>query len=258
MLLVRFLVLVSSFVLLSPSARAQEAQEAEVSETAVAPPHTCDASASPEDRFACASAAATEGYWDDALREFTALYADTHAAAALFNIAVAYQSLGRHLESRDAFGRVLSEHAADLDDEMRSEVGRQFGIEAGRVARVRIFEIPRRETVRLRFDGRSIGVGEAEPTVVEANPGAHGLTVTEPGYEEYAWEGSLSDGENLELHALLTPTPIAPHELYEEPAFWVGMVLLAGAIAGGSVMGWWLQEDAQLDTRGGFVLRIGG
>jgi hypothetical protein len=34
--------------------------------------------------------------------------------------------------------------------------------------------------------------------------------------------------------------------------------LLAGAIAGGSVLGWWLQEDAQLDTRGGFVLRIGG
>ena len=257
MRLARFLVFASTLFLLAPSARAQEAEAATATPTASAA-HTCDATASPEDRFACASAAATEGYWDDALREFTALYADTHAAAALFNVAVAYQSLGRHLESRDAFGRVLSEHAADLDDEMRSEVARQFGIEAGRVARVRIFEIPRRETVRLRFDGRSIGVGEAEPAVVEANPGAHGLTITEPGYEEFAWEGSLGDGENLELHALLTPTPVAPHEVYEEPAFWVGMVLLAGAIAGGAVLGWWLQEDAQLDPRGGFVLRIGG
>ena len=256
MRLLRFALLLLPWLALPLAAQAQEA--ATPTATPTASTHTCDPASAPEERFACASAAATEGYWDDALREFSALYADTHAAAALFNVAVAYQSLGRHLEARDAFGRVLSEHAADLDDELRSEVGRQFGIEAGRVARVRIFEIPRRETVRLRFDGRTIGIGEAEPTVIEANPGAHGLTLTESGYQEFAWEGSLADGENLELHALLTPTPATPREVYEEPAFWVGMALLAGAIAGGSVLGWWLQEDAQLDTRGGFVLRIGG
>jgi hypothetical protein len=219
---------------------------------------TCTASSPPTERFACAAFAAQEGLWEDALAQFQLLYEETHAPSALYNVAIAYQSLGRHRDARDAFDRLMRQHSAELDDETRAEAARQYGTEAARVARIELAGVPHEDsTVRVRLDGRSASVGDEEPLVLEADPGPHGVSVTQQGHEEFAWEGTLSDGQTLALAVLLPVLPAQPHELYEDAGFWVGMVLLAGAIAGGAVLGWWLQEDAQLDARGGFVIPMG-
>ena len=220
---------------------------------------TCTDSSTPTERFACAAFAAQEGLWEDALAQFQRLYEETRAPSALYNVAIAFQSLGRHRDARDAFDRLMRQHTADLDEETRAEAARQYGTEAARVARVELSGVPREEaTVRVRLDGRSVGIGDDEPIVLEADPGPHGLSVTQDGHQEFAWEGSLADGQTLALEVLLPVLPTAPHEIYEDAWFWVGMVLIAGAIAGGAVLGWWLQEDAQLDPRGGFVIPMGG
>jgi hypothetical protein len=218
----------------------------------------CTATSTPTERFACASQAAEDGLWEDALHEFQQLYAQTHAPSALFNVGIAFQSLGRHREARDAFDLLMREHAAELDDETRNEAARQYGTEARRVARLRLFDVPRDdESVRVRLDGRTVSIADGEPLELEADPGAHGVTVSETGHSDFDWEGALSDGQALELHVLLPALPSTPHEIYEDWGFWVAVVVGACAIAGASVLGWWLQEDAQLDPRGGFVIPVG-
>lgn len=220
---------------------------------------TCTTASTPTERFACAAFAAQEGLWQDALTQFQVLYEETHAPSALYNVAIAFQSLGRHRDARDAFDRLMRQHSAELDEETRAEAARQYGTEAARVARVELSGVPREDQgVRVRLDGRSVGIGDDEPLVLEADPGPHGVSVTQTGHEEFAWEGTLGDGQTLALAVLLPVLPAQPHEIYEDAGFWVGMVLIAGAIAGGAVLGWWLQEDAQLSSRGGFVIPMGG
>lgn len=219
----------------------------------------CTPSSTPTERFACAAQAAEDGLWDDALHQFQTLYEETHAPSALYNVGIAFQSLGRHREARDAFDHLMRDHAGELDDETRAEAARQYGTEATRVARLRLHDVPHEDpTVRVRLDGRTVSVGDDEPLTLEADAGAHGVAVAQEGHEEFAWEGTLSDGQTLDLDVLLPALPSTPHQLYEDPGFWIAIVLGACAIAGGAVLGWWLQQDAQLDTRGGFVIPVGG
>lgn len=225
---------------------------------------TCGEHATASERFACAAQAAEDGLWADALTQFQALYEETHAPSALFNVGIAFQSLGRHREARDAFDHLMRDHAADLDDETRTEAARQYGTEAARVARVRLHDVPHPSssgwdaTLRVRLDGRTLSVGDDEPLVLEADPGAHGVSVTQDAHEEFVWEGTLADGQSLDLDVTMPLLPVSSRPIYEEAGFWIAIVLGACAIAGGAVLGWWLQQDAQLDTRGGFVIPVGG
>ena len=224
----------------------------------------CGPGSTAAQRFACAAQAAEEGLWADALSQFQALYAETHAPSALYNVGIAFQSLGRHREARDAFDSLMRDHAAELDDETRSEAARQYGTEAARVARVRLHDVPHASSpgwdasLRVRLDGRTLSVGDDEPLVLEADPGAHGVSVSQDAHQEFGWEGVLSDGQTLDLDVTMPLLPSVPHPIYEDAGFWIAIVLGACAIAGGAVLGWWLQQDAQLDTRGGFVIPVGG
>jgi len=92
---------------------------------------------------------------------------------------------------------------------------------------------------------------------VEVDPGTQAVTVSAPGHTTFTWDGRVDDGARVSVDVVLIPIAAPPENIVESPVFWVGMVLIAGAIAGGVVAGILLQDEAQVDAPAGFeVLRL--
>jgi len=175
---------------------------------------------------------------------------------ALFNQGIALQSLGRHRESRDAFSRWMREHATASDDATRAEAARLFATEAGRVGTLELGlpSEPDLSALSVRVDGRAVDAN-ARPLLVETDPGTHTVVVSAEGYATFTWDGRMPDGGRQNVDVSLVR--LGGGSVADSPGFWVGMVLLVGAIGGGVALGFFLQDDAQLDPRAGLeVIRL--
>ena len=221
---------------------------------------TCEAVDDPATLLQLGTELAQSGAWDSAAVCFERLVERAPDAAsrgdALFNQGIALQSLGRHRESRDAFSRWMREHATASDDATRAEAARLFATEAARVGtlELRLPTSPEPSSVGVRVDGRAIEV-VGRQVLVEFDPGTHTVVVTADGHATFTWDGRMTDGGRESVEVSLVA--IGGGSVADSPGFWVGMILVAGAIAGGVVLGVFLQDDAQLDPRAGLeVIRL--
>jgi hypothetical protein len=220
---------------------------------------TCEEIEEPATLAMLGSRLAQDGAWDSALVCFERLVERAPDAStrgdALFNQGIALQSLARHREARDVFARWMREHAATSDDATRAEAARLFATEAARVGTLELALPAEPAELEVRVDGRPTPV-PARPLIVEIDPGPHAITVTAPGHTTFTWDGRVSDGQRERVEVTLLRIETGGSVL-DSPGFWVGMVVLVGAIAGGIALGVWLQDDAQLDPRPGLeVIRL--
>ena len=221
---------------------------------------TCEGVESPAVLVQLGASLAQNGAWDSAAICFERLREratdDVMRGDAAFNLGIAYQSLGRHREARDVFAEWLGAHAAASDDATRSQVAQLFAQESGRVGGVVLsLPTPTPEGTEVRVNGRVADVRSS--TTVEVDPGTQAITVSAPGHTTFTWDGRVDDGARVAVDVVLIPIAPPPENIVESPVFWVGMVLLAGAIAGGVIAGVFLQDEAQVDAPAGFeVLRL--
>ena len=221
---------------------------------------TCEAVEDPVTLLRLGTELAQNGAWDSAVVCFERLVERAPDASsrgdALFNEGIALQSLGRHREARDAFSRWMREHATASDDATRAEAARLFATEAGRVGtlELRLPSEPELARLSVRVDGRAAEV-TARPLLVEVDPGTHTVVVSAEGYATFTWDGRMPDGGRQSVDVTLVQ--LGGGSVADSPGFWVGIVLLAGAIGGGVALGLFLQDDAQLDPRPGLeVIRL--
>jgi tetratricopeptide (TPR) repeat protein len=205
--------------------------------------------------------AADSGRWADALREFEEAYLLSGVPTALFNAGMALRALGRHVEARDTFDRLIESHP----DSPASEQARPFREEvAARVAVLELVGLDRGADVELRLDGRRLEVTITDPTELELDPGRHGLVAEREGYETFTWEGRLADGERERVEVVLVERPASapvsgPAEEEERsiarsPLLWiaVGVVLIAGGVG----LGIGLTRDPDLEPGYGNVFTL--
>ena len=224
--------------------------------------------------FVAGQAAVESGRWADAVERFSRAYELSGVPTALYNVAYALRSLGRHRESRDAFRRLMAEHP-DLDDATRSEAERSLAEVEARVAVVSVQGLDEGTRYTVRFDGRRIEDDGSRPLRIDADPGEHTLTIRSPETEPFVWEGTLGDGEAMTVEAELTPVSIGggggvgagagagsggtgPTDdggsFLSSPWLWiaVGVVLLAA----GAGVAYLLYQDAQLDPNSDRVYEL--
>ena len=198
--------------------------------------------------FVAGSAAIENGRWSDAISSFERAYAITNAPSALFNRAFSLRALGRHREARDDFARLLEDH--ELEASMRTDAERYLREERARVAVLELAglaDVPH----ALRLDGRDVADSGDRPLTLDTDAGEHSITAEREGYESFRWEGTLSDGERRRLDVVLQPlalalSPETPQG--DDTAVHVVIVIavLAALAAGGAVLGWYLQDQAQV------------
>ncbi len=222
---------------------------------------TCEGVESPAVLVQLGASLAQNGAWDSAAVCFERLRERATEEAmrgdAAFNLGIAYQSLGRHREARDIFAEWLGSYAAASDDETRLQVAQLFAQESGRVGGIVLaLPTPTPEGAEVRVNGRVTEV-RSNPQTVEVDPGTQAVTVSAPGHTTFTWDGRVDDGARVSVDVTLIPIAAPPENIVESPVFWVGMALLAGAIAGGVIAGVVLQDEAQVDAPAGFeVLRL--
>lgn len=201
--------------------------------------------------FVAGTEAASEGRWADSLQHFEQAYVLSGVPTALFNAAMALRALGRQRDARDAFDRLMSQHpetdaAADARA-IRDEVA----------ARIAVFELTGLDPsgdYQLRLDGQLVEPDIATITEIESDPGHRAVVAERPGYETWAWEGDLSDGQRLRLDVTMAPRTTESSSIFKSPVFWVivGIVLAGGAAA----LTWYLvrAEDLQPTNRNFLVV----
>lgn len=196
--------------------------------------------------FAAGSAAVDAGRWADAVASFRRAWELTRAPSALFNTAFALRALGRYREAARAFDELLAlenvpasmqEQASTLRDEVRA-----------RVALLRLTGLDPDARHEVRLDGAPVADEGQRPLVLQADPGAHTLDVSLPGFTRFEWAGSLSDGQLLDLAVQLAPEAAPPtgggSSVLEEPWLWI---VVGALVVGGAAVGIWYADDqAQL------------
>ena len=198
---------------------------------------TCEGVESPAVLVQLGASLAQNGAWDSAAVCFERLRERATEEAmrgdAAFNLGIAYQSLGRHREARDIFAEWLGSYAAASDDETRLQVAQLFAQESGRVGGIVLaLPTPTPEGAEVRVNGRVTEV-RSNPQTVEVDPGTQAVTVSAPGHTTFTWDGRVDDGARVSVDVTLIPIAAPPENIVDSPVFWVGMALLAGAIAGG-------------------------
>jgi hypothetical protein len=185
------------------------------------------------------------GRWADAVREFERAYELSRAPTALFNTGFALRALGRHVEARAAFDRLLADHAdadeAVLDEarELREEVN-------GLIVTLALGGLRSDLRYSLRLDGQARDDTGARPVELEVDPGVHVLEVAHPSIESFRWETESWGGEELRATAELVPRAIEETiSVLESPFFWIA---IAAAVATGVVLTIVLADAADQPT----------
>ncbi len=202
--------------------------------------------------FQAGNAAADAAQFADALVHFTRAFELSGNPAALYNVARTLRALGRHLEARDAFDRLLTEHV--VSEATRAEATALRQEEARRISTLTLLDLPGPGVdLALRVDGTGRPDPGGRPLVLELDPGAHGLLVQREHFRPFTWDGVLGEGQREAVRVQLEPEPTG-RTLAEEPLVWIvtGVVLLAG----GAVAGGLLWEDAQLNPGSTRVIRL--
>lgn len=185
------------------------------------------------DHFVRGTRAIEVGRWADAVREFERAYELSRAPTALFNTGFALRALGRHVEARAAFDRLIAEHgdadAAVLEEarELREEVD-------GLIVTLALAGLRTDVRYSLRLDGQTRADGGARPIELEVDPGRHVLEVAHASIEPFRWETESWGGEELRATAELVPRAVEEtSSVLESPFFWIA---IAAAVATGVVL----------------------
>jgi hypothetical protein len=212
--------------------------------------------------FQAGEAAVEAGRWADAVDSFRRAYELSNVPAALFNLGYALRALGRHREARDAFAELLREHPR-FDRELREEARRYRAEAETRIAILLLQGLDPRTRYALRFDGRPLTDDGRRPVSLEADPGAHTLTVRLEDRPPFVWEGDVSPGARLEIDVefpsvatngngelVITEDPIDPPDeegsVVESPWFWI--LISVGVLgAGAAIAGYLIWDGMQVD-----------
>ena len=180
--------------------------------------------------------------WADAAQSLERAYALACPPSALFNLGISLRALGRHREARDAFRRLLENHA-DAEPEMLSMARQRLREVSLRVAVLELVGIAPDVRPVMHFDGEQV-VDEGErPMRIETDAGSHSFTARIPDHHPFEWNGRLEDGETetVRVEFLELPTggsvDLAPIII---------PIVLGLAAAAGVGLGFWLQDQAQL------------
>ncbi|MEM9188383.1 MAG: tetratricopeptide repeat protein [Myxococcota bacterium] len=241
-----------------------------VGSTAMAQPSSSEVQEA-RGHFMAGEAAAESGRWADAVTSFSRSYELSGVPHALYNWAFALRALGRHLEARNAFDELLRDHP-DFDRGLQRDA-RRFREEAhDRIVVMTIEGLDPDTAYQVRIDARTVSDDGARPLAVEADPGAHTVTIRGEGIQPFVWEGEVGNGERTVIEAELNPvrpgrtTPVAPlgpgpeepseegGSVFASPWFWVITVGVL-AIAGG-VTAYFLHDAAQLDPESDRVVEL--
>ncbi len=151
--------------------------------------------------FEAGTRAANEERWLDAYRHFERAYDRSGRPVALYNVAIALRSMGRFVESRDAFARLRAEHSDfQVDTEpLLHEVEES-------IATVTLIGLA--EDAYASVNGR-----RQEGSRFELDPGPIAIRVERPGYQAWRWQGELEPGESQRLEIEMS----RELELEEEP-----------------------------------------
>lgn len=212
--------------------------------------------------FQAGEAAVEAGRWADAVDSFRRAYELSNVPAALFNLGYALRALGRHREARDAFAELLREHPR-FDRELREEARRYRAEAETRIAILLLQGLDAHTRYALRFDGRPLTDDGRRPVSLEADPGAHTLTVRLGDRPPFVWEGDVSPGARLEIDVefpavaengdgelVITEDPMVPPDdggsVVESPWFWI-LISIAVLGAGAAVAGYLIWDGMQVD-----------
>lgn len=167
------------------------------------------------DLYICGLHAVESLQYTDAVRLFGGAYAAGHEPAALFNQGLALKSLGRFVEAREVFRRVLSDHP-DANAEVRSQAETHLAQAQESIVRLRLdvrdaqehVLLPRAYSVEL--NGRRVTPNaNAE---LELDPGDVVLVLEAQGFQSARWEGSVTRGVRT-VPFVLTSVPEATREV---------------------------------------------
>lgn len=195
--------------------------------------------------FLAATQAASEQRWADALVGFERAYVLTSAPPALLNVGIVLRALGRFRDARDAFDRLVVEHA---EFAAQVEVHRLRLEVAARVAALVLTELEPDAPHVVRLDGRSLGVRAGPRLELELDPGDHAVLIERDGFRAWQWEGTLGSGERRELRVELVALPVTPAVTTSRSKFARRLALSLGALTAvvGVALAVVLQRRAQL------------
>jgi hypothetical protein len=211
--------------------------------------------------FGAGLTAAEDERWADAVAAFERSYALSGEGIALFNLASALRSLGRHRDARDAFDQLLEQHP-DIGAQ-RLETARAWRQQsADRVATLRLTRLPE-TTVLVTVDGAAVPDGGARPLAVEVDGGReHAIRVELEGHLPFEWNGLVSEGVSRDVPVRLVaqpsqvvvagtadrraepaPVPVEEPSPVEWPVFWIVVGAVVVAAVGAVLLGFALAED---------------
>lgn len=192
--------------------------------------------------YQAGNAAADEGRFDDALPLFVRAFSLSGNPAALYNAARTLRSLGRHVQSRAAFERLLTGDFA-LSEATRAEASALRDEEAARIAELALDDLPAASPdLVLHVDGTFRPDGGERPLHLALDAGEHGLSIELAGHAPFRWQGVLAEGARERVSVSFAP--LAPaRSIVEEPLFWIsiGVAVVTAAVLGG-YFGWDAQQ----------------
>lgn len=142
--------------------------------------------------------------YEGALAEFQRSYELSGMAGLLYNLARAYQALGRYPEAARAIERYLRE-ASDLTPERRAEVEGMLAQTRSYIARIDLRVEPSDARVTVTLDGDAV----ADPLRAEGlavGPGRHALEASGEGWQTASASVVLASGDRREVRLTLRRT----------------------------------------------------
>jgi PEGA domain len=154
-------------------------------------------------KVSAGAAAVRKGDFSSALKLFNEAYAISQDPKLHYNIAVAYEGLGRLTEAYEEFARFLSE-AINVPVEFRAEAQRRKDALRARLSAVRLTDAPAGASVAI--DGQLRGrTPLAEELVVLA--GKHAITIESPGAATISQSFEAPAGQSIAISAKPAPSP---------------------------------------------------
>lgn len=194
--------------------------------------------------FIAGLAAVESGRWADAIESLERAYSLSRVPAALYNLAFALRALGRNREARDAFDRLLVEHA-NIDDEMRQNAERYRTEVAARVATIALVDLRADRRYEVRVDGARVPDRGRRPMTVEVDSGDRVVFVELAGHRPFTWEGPLADGQREAVRVAMRPLPTASDDstIFESGWFWL---VTSVVVVGGAAVGAYYYDQSRL------------
>jgi hypothetical protein len=163
------------------------------------------AAAADAQKVSAGAEAIRKGDFSTALRLFNEAYAISQNPKLHYNIAVAYEGLGRITAAYEEFGRFLAE-AVNVPAEFRAEAQRRKDKLRVKLASVRLADAPAGATVSI--DGQPRGrTPIVEELVVAA--GTHTITIERPGAVAISKSFDAPAGATVDVSAAPAPPAVA-------------------------------------------------